>query len=115
MRCSKIFIVLLVMCVSTAFLTSCSGKSSSPYEQIIYYSVESEPVTLDPQIANDDSSRLVIMNIFEGLTRLDENENVVHGVSDDWKADISKMEYTFHIRDGAKWNDGSQLTGINRQ
>ena len=110
MRCSKIFIVLLVMCVSTAFLTSCSGKSSSPYEQIIYYSVESEPVTLDPQIANDDSSRLVIMNIFEGLTRLDENENVVHGVSDDWKADISKMEYTFHIRDGAKWNDGSQLT-----
>ena len=106
MRCSKL-LTALVMCVLTVSLTSCGGKNASPYEQIIYYSVESEPVTLDPQIADDNSSRLVIMNIFEGLTRLDENENAVYGVSDGWKADISKMEYVFHIRDGAKWSDGS--------
>ena len=109
MRCSKL-LTALVMCVLTVSLTSCGGKNASPYEQIIYYSVESEPVTLDPQIADDNSSRLVIMNIFEGLTRLDENENAVYGVADGWKADISKMEYVFHIRDGAKWSDGSKLT-----
>ena len=82
MRCSKL-LTALVMCVLTVSLTSCGGNNASPYEQIIYYSVESEPVTLDAQIADDKASRLVIMNIFEGLTKVDENEDVVYGVDED--------------------------------
>ena len=105
----KIFTVI-VLCVSTAVFSSCQRKNISPSEQTIYYRVTDEPVTLDPQIADDNPSRLVIMNIFEGLTRLDENDNAVQGVADSWKADISKMEYTFHIRENAKWSDGSPLT-----
>ena len=105
----KIFTVI-VLCVSTAVFSSCQRKNISPSEQTIYYRVTDEPVTLDPQIADDNPSRLVIMNIVEGLTRLDENDNAVQGVADSWKADISKMEYTFHIRENAKWSDGSPLT-----
>ena len=110
--CVRFLKVLAVMgiCVSIAVMPSCSGQDTSPYEQTIYYSVSSEPVTLDPQIANDDPSRLVIMNIFEGLTKLDKNDNAVKGVSDGWKADLSKMEYTFHIRENARWSDGTKLT-----
>ena len=105
----KIF-TMIVLCVSTAVFSSCQRKNISPSEQTIYYRVTDEPVTLDPQIADDNPSRLVIMNIVEGLTRLDENDNAVQGVADSWKADISKMEYTFHIRENAKWSDGSPLT-----
>ena len=101
---------VMILCVSMMIFPSCQKKSVSPSEQTIYYRVTDEPVTLDPQIADDNPSRLVIMNIFEGLTRLDENDNAVEGVADRWKADISKMEYTFHIRDNAKWSDGSRLT-----
>ena len=106
---SKIFTVI-ILCVSVSVFPSCQRKNVSPTEQTIYYRVTDEPVTLDPQIADDDPSRLVIMNIFEGLTRLDENDNAIEGVADTWKADISKMEYTFHIRENAKWSDGSKLT-----
>ena len=109
MRCLKIT-ALMILSVCVAVLPSCSEKNISPYEQTIYYSIESEPVTLDPQIADDSSARLVIMNIFEGLTKLDKNDNAVRGVSDGWKADLSKMEYTFHIRENARWSDGSKLT-----
>ena len=109
MRFLKVLAVMGI-CVSIAVMPSCSGQDTSPYEQTIYYSVSSEPVTLDPQIANDDPSRLVIMNIFEGLTKLDKNDNAVKGVSDGWKADLSKMEYTFHIRENARWSDGTKLT-----
>ena len=109
MRFSKILAVIFLSGI-ILIMPSCKRQNLSPNEQTIYYRVTDEPVTLDPQIADDAPSRLVIMNIFEGLTRLDENDNAVQGASDSWKADIAKMEYTFHIRENAKWNDGSKLS-----
>lgn len=107
MKFSRIFLSISISLVMI-IIPSCTKKISSPNEQTIYYRVTDEPVTLDPQIANDDSSRLVIMNIFEGLVKLDDKNNPVKGAADSWK--MNDMEYVFHIRDNAKWSDGSPLT-----
>ena len=76
MRFIKIFLAGFLVLSLMLFMCGCSddgGKS----ELIIKYNIESEPITLDPQIANDSSSRLVILNIFEGLMRLDEKDRVM--------------------------------------
>lgn len=98
------------LCISITILPSCSENNVSPDRQTIYYSISAEPVTLDPQIADDSSAKLIIMNLFEGLTRLDENHQPVCGVAESWQTNPQHTEYTFHLRENACWNDGTPLT-----
>ena len=88
MTIKKGFCFLLCICVLFAVVTGCSSKKSG---QAITYNLEEEPVTLDPQIADDYSSRIVIMALYEGLTRLDENNQVSPGVAQRWE---SKEQWT---------------------
>ena len=105
----KMSALLLAAFICLSFC-SCSDKEEKPEDQIIYYHVDNEPDTLDPQIANDASAQLIIMNIFEGLVRLDENNDAVPGAAESWDISGDNMMYTFHLRKNLKWNDGSELT-----
>lgn len=91
-------------------LCACFDNDDAMSEQIIKYNVESEPITLDPQIADDNASKLVILNIFEGLMRLNENDRVVFGVAESYQNNNDYTQYKFVLRDGVKWNDGTDLT-----
>lgn len=91
-------------------ISACSDDENNPENQIINYNIVNEPVTLDPQIANDSGARLIIMNIFEGLVRIDADGNVVPGVAENWETEKNGTLYTFHLRNNAKWNDGTEVT-----
>ena len=90
-----------------AVVTGCSSKKSG---QAITYNLEEEPVTLDPQIADDYSSRIVIMALYEGLTRLDENNQVSPGVAQRWESNSTYTSFTFYLREDASWSDGTPVT-----
>ncbi|MGN0538198.1 MAG: peptide ABC transporter substrate-binding protein [Acutalibacteraceae bacterium] len=109
MKFKKIFCLVLCM-IFLCCCTACRSNEDSPYDQTIYYNIESEPVTLDPQIANDSAARLIILNIFEGLTKLNGNGDVIPGVAQSWTANSDYTKFTFQIREGACWNDGTALT-----
>jgi len=47
--------------------------------------------------------------LWERLVMLDENSNVVPGVADKWEQSADGTSWTFHLRDGVKWSDGSPL------
>ena len=53
MKFSRIFLSISISLIMIT-MPSCTKKISSPNEQTIYYRITDEPVTLDPQIANDD-------------------------------------------------------------
>lgn len=99
-------LILAVLCLT---LCACGKDPEGPEDQIIYYNIDSEPVTLDPQIANDSGARLIIMNIFEGLVRTGENNSIIGGAAESWDISADNMMYTFHLRKGLKWNDGTEL------
>ena len=101
------FVMSVMMIVS---LASCSEKEEQPEDMIIHYNITVEPVTLDPQIANDSGSRLVILNIFEGLVRLDKDDNPVPGVAKSWTVSDDQKVYTFHLREEACWSNGTGVT-----
>ena len=101
------FILISVFTISAA---SCSKKEKTPQDSIINYFITYEPETLDPQIADDPVSDMIIMNIYEGLVRLDKNDDIVPGAAGSWDIDTDKLKYTFHLRDDLKWNDGQPLT-----
>ena len=64
MTIKKGFCFLLCICVLFAAVTGCSSKKSG---QAITYNLEEEPITLDPQIADDYSGRIVIWLYMKAL------------------------------------------------
>lgn len=94
---------LLMLCLILLPLTACGSDKNSPSNQTILYNLDREPKTLDPQICGDIPSQIVIANIFEGLTRIDENNAVVPGVATHWKSNPEHTVYTFSLREDACW------------
>ncbi len=105
----KIVAVIFATITMLIGISGCSDKNNTPDKQTIYYNTDSEPVSLDPQIAADNSARLVVMNIFEGLTRLGENNEPVPGAAEKWSVNSDKTVYTFTLRKDLKWSDGERL------
>lgn len=101
-RLISIFFCIVFIFIS---LSGCKKGKDSPENQIIKYNLDNEPRTLDPQVCNDYSSNIVIMNIFEGLVRLDENENVIPGVALSWQISEDGLTYTFFLRENSTWSD----------
>ena len=99
----KIIAILLIICLILP-LCSCSGGSN----ERIYVSLGSMPRTLDPQSASSDSELLIARNIYEGLTRRDNNGNIVLAACESY--DFSNLTYTFTLKDGIKWSDGEPIT-----
>lgn len=66
--------------------------------------------TIDPAInATVDGGNLIV-HAFEGLLKLDENNRVVPGLAERFDVSDDGLTYTFHLREGLEWSDGSPLT-----
>lgn len=105
----RIFLVFFCITLIMTSFSGCKKNKNSPENQVIKYNLESEPRTLDPQVCSDYAANTVIMNIFEGLVRLDESGNVAPGVATSWEVSADGMTYTFHLREGAAWSDKAKM------
>ncbi len=69
-----------------------------------------DPVTLDPGAAYDNGSWRVIRNVYDTLT-YDKipTSDVEPGIASSWKVDAAGKTYTFTLRKGLKFTDGTPL------
>lgn len=72
-------------------------------------SVTAEPTTLDNQGGVDVSNAQHKGTMFEGLITI-VNDKAVPGVAESWDISLDGLEYTFHLRDNARWWDGEPVT-----
>ncbi|MBE9553727.1 MAG: ABC transporter substrate-binding protein, partial [Proteobacteria bacterium] len=69
-----------------------------------------EPPHLDPTAgAAAAIDEVVYANLFEGLTRIDENGAVQPGLASEWTISADGLTYTFRLRAGVKFHDGSAM------
>ncbi|MBD5130936.1 MAG: peptide ABC transporter substrate-binding protein [Ruminococcaceae bacterium] len=73
------------------------------------YDISSNPVTLDPQIANDVSSDIVIENVFTGLLTLDKDGSVKEGAASEYTVSDDGLTYNFKLRDDIYWTDNNEF------
>ena len=52
----------------------------------------------------------MLLHSFECLLAVDENGQLVPGQAESWETSEDGLTWTFHLRDGLKWSDGSDLT-----
>lgn len=79
-------------------------------ETILQRGNKDEPETLDPQKSDGTQEYWVQSDLFEGLTRIDAHGKIVPGVAQSWDIAPDGLAWTFHLRPGLKWSDGSPLT-----
>ena len=69
----------------------------------------SDPETLDPALNSAIDGANTIITIFEPLLLINENNEVVGGQAESWETSEDGLTWTFTMRDGLKWSDGTDL------
>jgi peptide/nickel transport system substrate-binding protein len=65
---------------------------------------------LNPLFESVDTTRDVDSVIYQGLTTVDAQQNIVGLLASDWTVSEDHLTYTFNIRSGVKWADGQPFT-----
>lgn len=79
-------------------------------EQVFTYNLAAEPETLDPGKATESVGINILGNTSEGLTRVAKDGSAEPGVAEKWDISEDGKEYTFYLREDAKWSDGKPVT-----
>ena len=70
----------------------------------------SEPGSIDPAHASGDWENRIIGDYIEGLVSEDARADAIPGQAESWEISPDGLVYTFHLRDGIKWSDGTPVT-----
>ena len=70
-----------------------------------------EPQGLDPTTNTAAAvDRVQYNNVYEGLVKLNRDGNIVPGLAQSWDFSADGLVWTFHLRQGVKFHDGSDFT-----
>ncbi len=80
-------------------------------EGILFRGNSTEPESLDPYLVRGQVEWTIVGGLFEGLVRPDAATLEARpGVAERWEVSEDGLTYTFHLRDDARWSDGSAVT-----
>lgn len=97
-------LAVLLLIPTLGLFSGCSSQSDLTYD------LAGEPATLDPQSANDPYAFTVINEIFEGLTKVQEDGSIGLGVAESYRVSDDQLTYTFTLRNGLHWSNGYSCT-----
>jgi peptide/nickel transport system substrate-binding protein len=103
-RFSVVFIILL------ALLIGSSGMNCSAQQNILVMSVNQEFGTIDPARGNDYTELFAMYNIYSQLVFPDSDGVSQPKLAESWTASPDGLSYTFKLKEGVKFHDGSELT-----
>ncbi|NLI12472.1 MAG: peptide ABC transporter substrate-binding protein [Peptococcaceae bacterium] len=109
-RRKHLFILLssLLIAILASGCGSARNAGKETRDQLIRYNVCAEPETLDPAKANGMPEGTIILQLFDGLTRYDENQEIKPAIAESWQISTDGLIYTFKLRD-AKWGNGEPI------
>jgi oligopeptide transport system substrate-binding protein len=114
---------LLHLIICSSLLSACSKEKSNvadassntntPTRNTINISIGGEPPTLDPDLSGDSISSRVAHDFFEGLVSFDQKGEPIPGLAESWEISADQKTYTFHLRKGIKFSDGTAITATD--
>jgi ABC-type oligopeptide transport system substrate-binding subunit len=107
------------MSVLAIILAACGGSNSTPptrgtnlaaNQTLVFPNVGTSDIgTMDPALGPDANSGVAVSMIYSGLVKFDKNLNVVPDQAN-WSISDDRKTYTFTLRQGIKFSDGTPVT-----
>lgn len=79
----------------------------------LIYGLSSDPPNMDPHIATGAASETVKMQIYCGLLRFWIGGEIQPELAEQYEISADGLTYTFTLREGVLWHDGSAFTGAD--
>ena len=106
-------IFITAMFTAVTLLSGCTSKSASETKQnsepkVLIFAQGADPRGLDPAYVDDGESSKVMVNIYEGLLKYKEGSTEVEpSLAESYSISDDKKVYTFKLRKGVKFQDGT--------
>src|SRR5664280_2794247 len=104
--------VLISVFLAVALLGTVSCTTSKGNVQEVTYNLGTEPATIDPALSQGIPEANIILQTFDGLTRIDNKNMPQPAIAASWKISADLKTYTFTLRD-ASWTNGTPVTAYD--
>jgi peptide/nickel transport system substrate-binding protein len=116
MRAARPKAAIAVVAVAALAVAGCAesdrdneGSGQSTKDTLVF-GTAGDPKVLDPSLASDGESLRVARQIFETLVRPEEGgTKVTPGLAESWTPDATGAVWTFKLRSGVKFHDGTDF------
>ncbi len=113
------FLKLIACWLIVSLIAGCSGsakgvyfgKTVAPKDNVLRYISGSEPESLDPQLPDGQPEARIFMALYEGLVEYGpKDQQPIPAIAKSWEISPKVDEFIFHLRNNAKWSDGTPIT-----
>ena len=113
-RLRPVTAVLAAAVLVSLTLTACQSKreegAGATKKDKLVFGVAGDAKVLDPALASDGESFRVARQMFETLVRPEEGgTKIVPGLAESWTPDPSGLVWTFKLKSGVKFHDGTDF------
>lgn len=106
--CAALSLLLLAGCTTGQRVDLSQGTAG-----YLVAAIAGEPDQLDPHKTTAYFSFEVLENVFDTLVEPDADLNMQPALADSWRVSDDQLTWTFHMRPGVRWHDGSALTAAD--
>ena len=117
----KRIIVAALAIAGAMALSGCGGSKSggaksgdttqtAAGKKILTIQLGPDVESIDPVLNSAVDGANYILFAFDNLLKMDKDGKVVPGLAEKYEVSDDQLTWTFHLRDGLKWSDGSALT-----
>src|SRR5947207_1389128 len=100
----------LLVVLTTLMLGGCGPSGPPNRHELIDSRDQYDPRSLDPALSTDVPTGRAVGYVFDGLTRFDPDAKVEPALAERWDVTPDGLIYTFHLRRGVTFHDGSPVT-----
>lgn len=104
----NILITAVMILNVLAIFTGCEEDDGSGHT--FKYNLSSNPQNLDPQLASDESSIMVIENIMSGLVKKGADGSIQPDAAKSYTISDDGLVYTFELKDDIYWESAADFT-----
>jgi peptide/nickel transport system substrate-binding protein len=91
------------------------ARALAPNGNTVIWGFLQEPSRLNPIVAPDVVTKMLIETIFDGLIAINDKMEIIPELATSWDISGDGTVYTFKLRNNVKWHDGSPFTADDVQ
>ncbi len=97
--------------LATSLVVAGGAFMTPAFAEVVYNrGNDADPETLDPHKTSTVAEANIIRDLFEGLVAQDAKADLIPGAAESWTVSDDGTVYTFKLRQGATWSDGTPVT-----